>query len=180
QQRGVFDDCVILAVAAAGLNGLERSTPMVRNAPLGFVARRSDCKINGSVDQTHASTAASPGAFRTQADKLPCSSGAALAITAQRHDLQLLRNFGLSAPPFLRKIAAEDGFCVHAEHWDAGMLITNDGSRRIGSYRIRIALKKCNAFDFCGVEKSGSGCGIGERCAPRQQWKDRGEREAQQ
>src|SRR5215831_6328523 len=58
QQRGVFDDRIILAVAATGSNSLEWSTPMVENAPSCVVTCRPNREINRSVDQANSGAAA--------------------------------------------------------------------------------------------------------------------------
>jgi hypothetical protein len=58
QQRGVFDDRIILAVAATGSKSLEWSTPMVGNAPSCVVTCRPNREINRSVDQANSGAAA--------------------------------------------------------------------------------------------------------------------------
>jgi hypothetical protein len=51
QQRNVFHDRIVLAIAAMALQRLEGRAPMVCHAPLRLIAGGRDGKINRPVDQ---------------------------------------------------------------------------------------------------------------------------------
>src|SRR5262249_6217015 len=53
QQRGIFDDRVIFTIALTGPQRLERSAPVVENAPLRLVGYGTDGEIHGAVDEAH-------------------------------------------------------------------------------------------------------------------------------
>lgn len=63
EQRRIFDDRVILAVAAVRQKRLERIAPMIHNAPLPLITNRADGEIRSPVDQAYTCPSASPDAF---------------------------------------------------------------------------------------------------------------------
>jgi hypothetical protein len=69
QQRRIFDDRIVLAVAQTGMEGFERVTPVILNAPLCLVAYGADGKINRSVDQADSCASISTGTLETQVEQ---------------------------------------------------------------------------------------------------------------
>ena len=103
-QRDVFGDGVILAVAAAGGEGLERRAPAVGHAPLRHVAHRLDRQIDGAVDDADAGEAGQRAALRNDGKKsLAPPAGSAVRSARTARKLHCRREFSTSTPCHLVK-----------------------------------------------------------------------------
>ena len=115
EQRELFDDGVVFAIAAAGSKRLERRAPVVLDAPLRVVAGGADREIDCPVDQADSGTTASPGAFRAQIIQSLRNDGAGIICAATLQALELTRNLCPRAGPFLRDRASDQRSGLHAE-----------------------------------------------------------------
>ena len=102
QQRRIFDNRIVLAVARVRVERFERFTPTIRNAPLCFVAHRSYGKVNCPVDHANACASASTGALPAQVDQLLCEGGAGLGRLTLHDKFKVFCDDGLYATPFFQ------------------------------------------------------------------------------
>ncbi|HET7889268.1 MAG TPA: hypothetical protein VFL62_23810 [Bradyrhizobium sp.] len=115
EQRGVFEDCIVLAVAAFGQKRLERIAPAIGNAPLPLVAHRFDRKIHRPIDQADLRASISTGAFTAQIDQLLRRRGTGMVGPALRDGLAIPAYIGLNPVPLLVQSATEHRLRIHAK-----------------------------------------------------------------
>jgi hypothetical protein len=116
QQGGIFDDRVILAIASTGLQGLQRSTPAIRNTPLRLITHGRDGKVDSPVDHGDARPAAMANAFSNDSNETWCSGNTGAIRVATRDGFEVPGDIGLHAAPFLRQLPLGDRFSIDAKH----------------------------------------------------------------
>jgi hypothetical protein len=114
QQCDILYDRIILAIATAGLQSLERRAPMIRRAPLRLITGGHDGKINRSINQADTGATRAARAFSDDIEQASCNSRTCFSRAAARQHSLLSIDIGLDRSPFRRNFSG-NGFGFQAE-----------------------------------------------------------------